>query len=243
MKFEKRLSLAATLLLAVGSLTMTGCNSSSSISSVAVAGQSEQDTVISELSQGNAEFQNGKFTTLAENSTMARVQELAKNGQKPLTIVLTCSDSRVPPEIIFNKGVGELFVIRVAGNVIDKDQLGSIEYAIEHIKSPVVLMVLGHSKCGAVKSTAEAVKSGAAIDAASNLGGILAKIKPAVDISFKNYTGLDRLVDHAVDENVKLVAEDMKVRSTIIEEAIKLGHVKLVQYRYDIDNGKVTSVQ
>lgn len=228
-------------LFSLGTLSLSGCTSSTAETSNTSTPTSEK--ILADLAQGNADYLTGNLATLTTQSQKSVMLDQAK-GQTPDTIILSCSDSRVPPEIIFNKGLGKIFVIRVAGNVIDKDQLGSIEYAIEHIGTPKVLMVLGHSKCGAVKATAEAVKAKTAIDAADNIGGILSKIKPAVDTAFKNYTGLDRLVDAAVDENVKLVAESMKLKSKIIEEATKPGGpVKLVMYRYDVSTGQVKEVK
>lgn len=226
----------ASLMLVCSTVAMTGCSS-------ATADPTKQAKAEQDLTDGNAKFLTGDFTPLTTNSSKTIMEGLAKNGQQPLTIVLSCSDSRVPPEILLNKGLGELFVIRVAGNVVDKHQLGSIEYAIEHLKSPVVLMVLGHSQCGAVKSTAEAVKTNTVINKDDNIGSILYKIKPAVDTAFKNYTGIDRLVDAAVDENVRIVAEEMKTSSKIIEEAITAGHVKLLLKRYDLASGKVSEVK
>jgi carbonic anhydrase len=246
MVYGKRLALAAATILAVGSLWMSGCSSSSN-ASLPIA-----DQTVANLVSGNSSFNNGSLSSLVALSSPAIRTDLGTNGQKPLTIVITCSDSRVPPEIIFNKGLGELFVIRVAGNVLDKQQLGSIEYAIEHLKTPVVIVMLGHTKCGAVSSTVAAVKAGTAIDPAENLGSILAAIQPAVTSAKKlNPVSDADWTDKAVEKNVAFMSSYMLLHSQIIRDAVDgdsaafppiYSSVKLVKYKYDITDGSLKSL-
>ncbi|MBI1919543.1 MAG: carbonic anhydrase [Geobacter sp.] len=192
--------------------------------------------------EGNKHYVENKMTSGALCSASTR-ESLAKT-QKPYAIVLSCSDSRVPPEIIFDKGLGEIFVVRVAGNVVDPVTLGSIEYAAEHLGSPLIV-VLGHERCGAVT---------AAVDAKGkpegNIGAIVKSIAPAVkkaksqckDCKKKECTGDEKakLVECAIDENVKLVAGNITKQSAVIKELVKKGKVKIVTAKYDLDDGLVT---
>ncbi|GAM09017.1 carbonic anhydrase 2 [Geobacter sp. OR-1] len=163
-------------------------------------------------------------------------REALAKGQKPYAIILSCSDSRVPPEIIFDKGLGEIFVVRVAGNIPDPVILGSIEYAAEHLGSPLI-MVLGHERCGAVT---------AAVDAKGkpegNIGAIIRTITPAVKQARKEAAGKSKpeLVEVAIDDNVKLVAAALTRQSKVIKHLVAEGKVKIVSAKYDLDDGTVT---
>ncbi len=186
------------------------------------------------LLDGNNRYVESKMKACAETYTAAR-ENLART-QNPYAIILSCSDSRVPPEIIFDKGLGEIFVVRVAGNVPDPIILGSIEYAAEHLGSPLV-MVLGHQRCGAVI---------AAVDAKGkpegNIGAIIKVIAPAVKQAKAEYKGKGKaeLVEVAINDNVKLVAANLLKQSSILERFVKEGKVKIVPAKYDLDDGKVT---
>jgi carbonic anhydrase len=192
------------------------------------------DEALQSLINGNKQFVEQHMTGHKLCDVPTR-HSLAK-GQKPYAVVLTCSDSRVPPEIIFDKGLGEIFVIRVAGNIPDPIVLGSIEYAVEHIGSPLI-MVLGHERCGAVT---------AAVDAKGkpegNIGAIVKTIAPAVKQARKDYTGKDKaqLVETAVDVNAHLVAANLTKQSSVIKHLVKEGKVKIVTAKYDLDDGTVS---
>jgi carbonic anhydrase len=192
------------------------------------------DEALQKLMKGNKQFVEHQQTGQKLCDLTTR-QSLAKS-QKPYAVILTCSDSRVPPEIIFDKGLGEIFVIRVAGNIPDPIVLGSIEYAVEHIGSPLV-MVLGHERCGAVT---------AAVDAKGkpegNIGAIIKTIAPAVKQARKEYTGKDKaqLVETAVDVNVRLVAANLTRQSSVIKHLVHEGKVRIVTAKYDLDDGTVT---
>ena len=198
------------------------------------------DEALSRLIDGNKRYLEGKMNSCGEATATAR-QSLAK-GQKPYAIILSCSDSRVSPEIIFDKSLGEIFVVRVAGNVPDPIVLGSIEYAAEHLGSPLI-MVLGHERCGAVT---------AAVDAKGkpegNIGAIVKAIAPAVKLAKKECKDCSKcdkhdkgkLVECAIDENVKLVAANLTRQSSILKKMVKEGKVKIVTAKYDLDDGKVS---
>src|SRR5207247_2291014 len=132
------------------------------------------DQAMKMLQDGNARFVSGKLEH--PNESPERRTEVAK-GQHQFAVILACADSRVGPEVIFDAGLGDLFVTRVAGNVVDDAMLGSIEYAVEHLGAPLIV-VCGHQRCGAVQATVETVASGA--PAPGHLGALIDPIKPAV---------------------------------------------------------------
>jgi carbonic anhydrase len=192
------------------------------------------DEALQRLLDGNKRYVESKMNACGEVNAAAR-EKLAKT-QKPYAIILSCSDSRVPPEIIFDKGLGEIFVVRVAGNVPDPIILGSIEYAAEHLGSPLV-MVLGHERCGAVT---------AAVDAKGkpegNIGAIIKAIAPAVKQAKREYKEKEKteLVETAINDNVKLVVVNLTKQSSVLEQFVKEGKLKIVAAKFDLDDGKVT---
>ncbi len=159
-------------------------------------------------------------------------KELAK-GQKPYAIVVACSDSRVSPEIIFSESLGKIFVIRTAGNVVDPITIGSIEYAVEHLKTPLIV-VLGHQSCGAVK---------AALDphphTDGNIGEIIKKILPAVKQVKRESKGDENIEYKVITRNVKNVIDNIKTKSKIVTEEEKHGKVQIIGAYYSIETGKV----
>jgi len=168
--------------------------------------------------------------------TTREKREALSGGQQPYAVILSCSDSRVPPEIIFDKTLGEIFVVRVAGNVTSPVILGSIEYAAEHFGSSLI-MVLGHERCGAV---------GAAVDALGkpqgNIREVVQAIMPAVRNARQETKGKSReeLVDKAVNNNIHLAAKDIMKYSPLIKRLVKEGKVRIVKAKYHLDDGKVT---
>jgi len=186
------------------------------------------DAVLKALKDGNARFVSGKAKH--PNESMARVKALAA-GQAPTAIVLGCSDSRVPPEILFDQGIGDLFVVRGAGNVSEPHSLGSIEYAAEHLGSPLIV-VLGHHKCGAVKATAE----GAGVE--GNLGQLVKEIQPAVATA-KASPDEEGVVHTAIHAHAKNVAGELLSESPVLSKLAAEGKVKIVVGIYDLDSGKV----
>lgn len=162
------------------------------------------------------------------NQTAQRRTEVAK-GQRPFAAIVSCSDSRVPPEIVFDQGLGDLFVIRLAGNILDEAALGSLEYAVEHLGVKYI-MVLGHERCGAVEAT---VKGG---EAPGHIGSLMKAIQPAVD-NVRNQSG--DMLENAVRAHVMMVVQQLKASGPIVEELVSKGAVTVDGARYDLDDGKV----
>ena len=150
-------------------------------------------------------------------------------GQHPFAVILGCADSRVPPEVIFDQGLGDLFVIRVAGNVLDDMILGSMEYAEIHLNTPLI-MVLGHSRCGAVEATVE----GGQME--GHISSLTSAIQPAVDRA-KDRPG--SLVNNAVKANAKMVAENLKTSGAHFTELVSAGRLLIVAAYYDLETGVV----
>jgi carbonic anhydrase len=226
-------------------LWLSGCSSKSNTANAAAV---TEDPNLTSLKDGNSSYLLNIFTNLINKSSAAVRTDLAVNGQHPVTIVLTCADSRVPPEIIFNKGLGELFVIRVAGNIVGAYELASIEYGVEHLGAKQIV-VLGHSKCGAVKEafnnyTAQrAFRSLAGKPGFSNLSSLVNAIRPAVAAAALGNANAT-LWEASIDENVKLVKEQLISRSEILKEKIESTDlavkVSLVGAKYDISNGTIS---
>jgi carbonic anhydrase len=191
------------------------------------------DESLQKIMDGNKRFASDKL--MQKESCDVKRKELS-TGQKPYAIVLTCSDSRVPPEVIFDQFLGDIFVIRVAGNVVDQIGLGSIEYAAEHLNSPL-LFILGHSKCGAVKATLEAKGK-----PEGNIGAIVKKIQPAAATAKKKGGSQDEVFETAIKENVKNVYNDVMTKSTIIPHLAQGGKLKIVAGEYNIATGKVEMI-
>lgn len=187
------------------------------------------DAAMKMLVDGNARFVEGKAET--KSLGVERRKELSK-GQHPFAIVLSCSDSRVPPEHIFNQGLGDIFVVRVAGNIADSIELGSVEYAAEHLNVPLVL-VLGHRSCGAVTASI------ASSSAEGNIDAIVKKIAPAVETARKTTKDKDSLLNAAINENAKLTAKTLTEKSAILKHLVDTGKLKVVAGVYDLASGKV----
>ena len=157
-------------------------------------------------------------------------------GQDPFAIVLGCSDSRVPPEIIFDSGIGDIFVVRVAGEVAGNQVLGSIEYAAEHLHTPL-LLVLGHTNCGAVT----AAVSGA--EEEGHIGAVLCELCEAVEASKNSCSeedGEDEIVLAAVKENALMIAERLRRSEPILRKLVDGGSLLVVAALYDIESGAVS---
>jgi len=208
----------------------SGCTQSTSSPTQRDNQKLDADQALQELMSGNKRYVEGKTTAL--NESTAHRSEVAK-GQHPFAVIVGCSDSRVPPEMVFDQGLGDLFVVRVAGNIVDDDALGSIEFAAEEFKLPLVL-VLGHERCGAVKATIDALEKNA--DAPGHIASLVEAIKPAVERA-KSQTG--DLLNNAVRANVERVVEQLKTSGPILSEWISSGKLRIVGARYDLDEGAV----
>lgn len=151
------------------------------------------------------------------------------SGQNPVAVILGCSDSRVPPEIIFDQGLGDLFVVRLAGNILSRVALGSIEYAAAHLETSLV-MVLGHSQCGAITAAAE----GKPLE--GNLPLVAAAIQPALEVARAEPGDL---VTNAAKANSRLVAEQLMRSGPVLLGRINAGKLKIVGAYYDLETGAV----
>lgn len=211
-------------------------NESSSVKTPVLAkGSTELDademggaaTAAEELNEGNAQYLKGS----ANMDVTSDLREELVNGQKPHTIVITCSDSRVPPELIFNADLGELFTIRTAGNVVGEYEVGSVEYAADHLGSQLVV-VMGHSSCGAVGAAVEGHAHG-------NIESIVHEIVPSVEEAKKTESNEEAIADLAEDLNVANTIKRLR-ESSIIKELEESGKLKIVGAKYDIETGEVT---
>lgn len=185
------------------------------------------DSVISELKNGNAHHMRHQYQH--PHDTLKRQRELI-SGQHPHAEILSCADSRVPPEIIFDQGLGDLFVIRVAGNVATDTELGSLEYGAEHLHIGL-LVVLGHESCGAVTAAVQGGNTEGHITALINL------IKPAVDKS-RGMAGDP--VANAVRINVQMVVQQLRSSTPVLSELVAHGKLKIVGGVYSLETGEVT---
>lgn len=181
--------------------------------------------------------------TFVRNNSFAKQRNILKNGQNPPVIVLSCSDSRVPPELIFDKGLGSLFVVRLAGQVIDNVAIDSIEYAVKHFDSRVIV-VLGHSDCGAVSGALEHLqKNNGAIDQSRGgyLNAVLIPIETAITQAHIDIHGKNAQ-EEAIQANVRFIADQLISRSSPISQALNKGQIIVVGAEYFIDTGKVNQL-
>jgi len=190
------------------------------------------DKALTMLKDGNARFAAGKSSQ--PNTDSKRLIDTAKNGQHPFATVIACSDSRVPVEILFDRGVGDIFTIRVAGNVVDVDEAGSIEYGVGHLGTPV-LVVLGHTGCGAVTAVATDA------EVHGNIPALVDNIGPAVEKAKSEHPDLKGkdLVPAAVKTNVWQAIEDLFKKSEEARHLVKDKKLKVVGAVYHLSDGKV----
>lgn len=180
--------------------------------------------VLTKLKEGNQRFVENQLKKVSvDQETKSELLQ----GQSPYAIILSCADSRVPPELLFNAGMGEIFVVRVAGNVANTSSLASMEYAVAHLETPLII-VLGHQSCGAVTA---AVAGG---DNGPNLNHLLDHIAPAIQAA-SDPNSVDEVIRKNAELTVKIISED----SEIIAKAVKAGKVEIVPAYYHLDTGKV----
>ena len=188
------------------------------------------DEAIADLKNGNLRFLENKSVHL----NYAHEIDLTKKEQHPHTLVLTCIDSRVPPEIIFDQGIGNLFVARVAGNIEDDNILGSMEFATT-IKHTKLIVVLGHNHCGAVQGAIDNV-------GLEHLTQLTSQIKPSIN-PHKTYPLSDYTIDDTSRKNVVLTIENIIRKSATLEHQLKNKEIKIIGAYYDITNGKVAFLE
>lgn len=189
----------------------------------------DPQTALKRLIEGNQRFVDGK--RLNPNQSRLRLQETAY-AQYPFAAILGCADSRVPAEIVFDQGVGDLFVVRVAGNVASQEAIGSLEFGTAVLGAQLIV-VLGHAKCGAVKA---AIKDE---PLPGRVGTFVEEIKPAVEIARSRSGDIE---ENSVISNVQYQAQRLAESSTILRKLIKEGKLKIVAGRYDLAVGKITLV-
>ena len=193
------------------------------------------DAVLQELVEGNKRFNSGNSTP-RELSIQAKKSAV---GQFPKAVVLSCLDSRVPVEYVFDQGLGDIFVGRVAGNFVNEDLLGSMEFACK-VAGAKLVFVLGHQHCGAVKGAIDNVKLG-------NITAMLAKIKPAVvmsqDFAGEKTSKNDEFVKHVCENNVKYAMQQIREKSPILKEMEDKGEIKIVGAFYRLTDGTLEFVK
>lgn len=192
---------------------------------------------LSRLRAGNRRFVEGTAGSHLSLDDSRRNELVA--GQKPFAIILGCSDSRVPAELVFDQGLGDLFVIRIAGNIVAPSQIGSVEFAAEQFGTPLVV-VLGHSRCGAIAATIEQVLRPAR-NASHNIHSIVERIRPSVVplVATELRHDHDALVGHAVRANVRASANHLRHGSEILEQMIQDGRMLIVGAEYSLETGVV----
>jgi carbonic anhydrase len=189
------------------------------------------------LRQGNQRFASGSGSEPGPSSSARRAELVS--GQEPFAIILGCADSRVPAELVFDQGLGDLFVIRVAGNIVAPSQVGSVEFAAERFGTRLVV-VLGHSRCGAILATLE--ESGRPVESKSrNLRSIVDRVRPAVEglLSTDLKDDPEALIRQAVRANIRASADHLRHGSEILEEAIVRGGLLVVGAEYSLETGIV----
>jgi carbonic anhydrase len=186
------------------------------------------DDALAQLKEGNQRFIDGKLI----NTNYKQQMEETKDDQHPHSVILSCLDSRVPPEIIFDQGIGNIFVSRVAGNIEDEYVLGSLEYATK-LKGSKLIVVLGHNHCGAVKGCIDNAQLG-------NLTPLVDHIKPAITGDTSNK---EQMIDETGKNNVKLTIAHILAKSPVISDLVKENKVKIVGAYYDVSSGIVTFME
>lgn len=193
---------------------------------------------LARLREGNRRFVNDVRDHDPTATQTMRRRELA-TGQEPFAIILGCSDSRVPAEIVFDQGLGDLFVIRVAGNIVAPSQIGSVEFAAERFGTRLVV-VLGHSSCGAILATIEELRRPTR-DQSRNMHSIVDRVRPSVEALMDTSLARDTdvLVHHAVRANIRMSANQLRHGSEILEQLIERSGLMVVGAEYSLETGLV----
>ena len=190
------------------------------------------DQALARLKEGNRRFRDGSGKTLARPWS----QDQATEAQRPFAIVLGCSDSRTPVEILFDQGFGELFVVRIAGNIVAPSVVGSIEFAASQFGSRLVV-VMGHTRCGAVTATLDALETGQG-PASKNIRDITDRIAPHLEGLARSGERAPRLRE-AVRANVRASVDHLRHGSRLLEELVRAGRVVVVGAEYELETGAI----
>jgi len=197
----------------------------------------EPAAALRRLQDGNARFVSNLRRSDAKTSPLRRAE--VADSQEPFAVVLGCSDSRVPAEIVFDQGLGDLFVIRVAGNIVAPSQVGSVEFAVERFGVQLVV-VLGHTRCGAIDATLDALAGNG--PQSPGLRSIVDRVRPAVEGLIRTELGQDRtrLVQAAVQANIRTSVDHLRHGSAILERLVLAGRLEVVGAEYALESGEVT---
>jgi carbonic anhydrase len=191
-------------------------------------------TALAKLKKGNQRFVDAQMLHPDQN---AEARQRLSDAQKPYAVLLSCSDSRLPPEVVFDQGLGDLFVVRVAGNIVDRDGMGSIEYAVDHLETPLV-MVLGHQECGAVSATLDALRP-PYTRPHGDVAALVEAITPAVGVASGRPGG--DLLENAIRANAEQ-SRDQIMRSPELKKFLDSGALNVVAAYYSLDSGIVTVI-
>ena len=191
------------------------------------------------MQNGNKRFVSGKAIYPHNDSARLHLAGTSNQGDYAYATVIACSDSRAPVELIFDAGVMDIFVVRVAGNVCNTDEVGSIEYGLAHVHTPL-LVVLGHTQCGAVTAVTQEV-TGQKHQLERNIPPLINAIEPAVKRAFELHRDVhgDNIIPFAIEENVWQAVHDLFMKSPATRSLVKDGHVRVVGAIYDVATGKV----
>ena len=199
------------------------------------------DRIIEDLQNGNTRFINGQ-TSQSSESSLSKLKYFAERSQCPKAIVLCCSDSRAPVEMIFDQDIGDLFVIRVAGNIVAPSLVGSVEFAVSTFGIGLVI-VMGHTQCGAIKATLNHIESLHALES-ENIHDIVSRIKPHIyPISQLRDIPPEEKMDRAVEANVRASVGQLSHSSRLIEGLVQRGKIKILGAVLELTSGKVTFLQ
>ena len=218
------LVVASFILVTACSTSKSAQQTSSNVHAAHALTIATPDAALVELKAGNSRFLNGKFINTNYKSQI----DETKADQHPHSLILSCLDSRIPPEIVFDQGIGNIFVARVAGNIENEDILGSMEFATK-LKGTKLIVVMGHNKCGAVKGAIDNAQLG-------NLTQLVDKIKPAIVKSEDK----EMMMEKTAKNNVDLTMARILKNSSVINDLVKEGKVKIVGAYYDLTTGAVT---
>ncbi|OHW62579.1 carbonic anhydrase [Andreesenia angusta] len=193
------------------------------------------DEALQLLKDGNARFVNGELANYDLGDE--KLAELEK-GQKPAAVVITCSDSRTAPEHFLDQGLGDIFVVRVAGNVLDHNEIASVEYAVDHLGTPLVV-VLGHDSCGAVNAAVGVHENPEEAHSTEHLDYLISKITPAVEEAKASGAEGDELAEKAIDLNVDNGVKQLQEQSEVIKGKVSSGALKVVGGSYNFSDGSI----
>jgi carbonic anhydrase len=215
-----------TAMLALSMMAIAACKQQGKIAN------DTHKSPLENIMDGNARF--ASVHSIHPDESAKRTREISE-AQHPMAVVIACSDSRVSPELVFDEGLGDLFVIRTAGNIIGEAEFGSVEYAVEHLEVPLII-VMGHERCGAVKAMVEGVHPG------GHLQSIMDSLSNEEEIKAIPLSDKHRL-EHCVMANIQHGVHSLLTQSAIIREKVANKTLKVVGAHYDLDDRKVTLLQ